>query len=90
MRDDRRAEPLQTVRIALFAGMAEMAGARQVELPWRGGPVSELRRALAAAYPGLSPLLARSRIAVDDRYVTDEAVVPAAADVACIPPVSGG
>jgi molybdopterin converting factor small subunit len=90
MLDDHHAPPRPTLRIALFAGMAEVAGARHIELPWSGGSVAELRRAVGEAYPSLGPLLARSRIAVDDCYVADDTAVPAAADVACIPPVSGG
>jgi molybdopterin converting factor small subunit len=90
MLDDHHARPRPTLRIALFAGMAELAGVRHVELPWSGGSVADLRRAVGDAYPFLGPLLARSRIAIDDRYVADDTAVPAAADVACIPPVSGG
>lgn len=90
MLDEHQAKPRPTLRIALFAGMAELVGVRHVELRWGGGSVAELRRALGDAYPSLGPLLARSRIAIDDRYVADDTAVPAAADVACIPPVSGG
>lgn len=90
MPDDHHAQPRSTVRIALFAGMAELAGARHVELAWSGGSVRDLRRAFGDAWPHLVPLLARSRIAIDDCYAADDDVVQATADVACIPPVSGG
>ena len=79
-----------TLRVALFAGMAEAAGARVAEIDWRGGSVADLRADLAAAYPAIGPLLARSAVAIGNRYATDDAAVPAAADVAIIPPVSGG
>ena len=79
-----------TLRVALYAGMADAAGTRHAELRWRGGSVADLRVALEAAYPAIGSLLARSAVAVGNRYATDEAEVPAAADVAIIPPVSGG
>lgn len=78
------------LRIALFAGMAEAAGRRAVELPWQGGTVAELRGRLAAACPELAGLLARSAVAIGDRYAADDEAVAAHADVAIIPPVSGG
>ena len=35
--------------VILFAGMAEIVGARRLEMPWDGGTVADLRRELAAA-----------------------------------------
>ena len=45
---------------------------------------------LAADFPAIAPLLARSAVAIGDGYVTDDSRVPCGADVAIIPPVSGG
>lgn len=81
-------EPM--LRVALFAGLADLAGCRSLEIPWRGGSVADLRVAIAATRPGIAGLLARSAVAIDDRYAGDGTPVPAAADVAIIPPVSGG
>ena len=78
------------LRVALFAGMAEAAGTRTAEIDWAGGAVADLRAALEAAYPAIGPLLARSAVAIDNRYAADDGRVPPAADVAIIPPVSGG
>ena len=78
------------LRVALFAGMAEAAGGRVAEIDWRGGSVADLRADLAAAYPAIGPLLARSAVAIGNRYAPDDAAVPVAVDVAIIPPVSGG
>ena len=79
------------VRVALFAGMAEAAGCREVEIEWPGGTVAELRAALGRERPAISPLLARSAVAIGGRYAPDDLIVAAeAADVAVIPPVSGG
>ena len=80
----------ETLRVSLFAGMAEAIGRRSVELAWEEGSAAELRSRLAAAFPTLAPLLARSAVAIGDAYVGDDALVPRGADVAIIPPVSGG
>jgi molybdopterin converting factor small subunit len=80
-----------SVRVALFAGMAEAAGCRAVEIPWPGGTVAELRAALGRGWPALVPLLDRSAVAVGGRYAADaDAVAAGTDDVAVIPPVSGG
>lgn len=78
------------VCVSLFAGMAEAAGTRRLDVAWQGGSVGELRAALGRQCPAIVPLLARSAIAVAGRYAPDTAPVPAGADVAVIPPVSGG
>lgn len=79
-----------TLRVALFAGMAEQAGSRVCEIDWQGGTVADLRRALAAARPAIASLLARSAVAIGAAYARDDAPVPPRADIAIIPPVSGG
>ena len=76
--------------ISLFAGMAEAAGCRRLEIPWSGGTVADLRSAVADAVPAIVPLLARSAVAVGGRYARDEDAVAVGSDVAIIPPVSGG
>lgn len=77
------------MRILLFAGLAEACGARTLDLdlalPVR---VEELRARALTACAGLA---GRSfRVAVDGRYVQDHESVPPAAEVAFLPPVSGG
>jgi len=78
------------LRIALFAGMASTAGRRALELPWEGGTAATLRARVAATLPALAPLLARSAVAIGDAYVADDTPIDCGADVAIIPPVSGG
>jgi MoaE-MoaD fusion protein len=79
-----------TLRVSLFAGMAAAIGRRSLEMAWDGGTAASLRSRLAADFPAIAPLLARSAVAIGDGYVTDDARVPCGADVAIIPPVSGG
>ena len=76
--------------VILCAGMAEIVGARRLEMPWDGGTVADLRRELAAARPALGPLLARSAVCVAGRYAADNVIIAVGAEVALIPPVSGG
>lgn len=78
------------ISILLFAGLAESVGHREVSLAWPGGTAAELRTQLQQHFPAAAPLLARSGIAVGERYCRDDETVPPDADVAVIPPVSGG
>lgn len=82
--------PADTLRISLFAGMAAEVGRRSVELAWENGTAATLRGRLASEFPAIAPLLARSAVAIGDAYVSDDTRVPCGADVAIIPPVSGG
>ncbi|MFM7043141.1 MAG: MoaD/ThiS family protein [Planctomycetaceae bacterium] len=79
-----------SLRILLFAGLVEPAGGRTLDIAWSGGTVADLRRSLAEARPGLEPLLSRSAIAVSGAVAAEETRVAAGADVAILPPVSGG
>ncbi|MFM7107946.1 MAG: MoaD/ThiS family protein [Planctomycetaceae bacterium] len=83
-------DPIPPLRVAVFAGLAEAAGARTVEVPWAGGTVADLRAAFAARAPAAAALLARSAVVVAGRHAGDRDAVPAGADVAILPPVSGG
>jgi molybdopterin converting factor small subunit len=79
-----------TLRVAVFAGMADLVGCRVVELPWAGGTVADARRLVADRHPATAALLARSAVAIGSRYVADDEPLAAGDDVAFIPPVSGG
>ena len=77
--------------IQLYAGARELAGVASVTLPLpAGATVVELRKALLLHHPELAALLARSRIAVNQEFAEDSAIVPEGAELALIPPVSGG
>lgn len=80
-----------TVRVLLFAGLRERLRQAHVDLELRdGAPVRDLLAALAAAAPALAELLPPCRVAVDQTFVAADDPVPAGAEVAIIPPVSGG
>jgi molybdopterin synthase catalytic subunit len=80
-----------THRVRLFARARDLAKADavSVELP-PGATVGDLRRWLAAGWPALAGLLERSALAVDDEFAEDEAVLREGAEIALLPPVSGG
>jgi molybdopterin converting factor subunit 1 len=79
------------VTVKLFAAARDLAGGDQlaVELPG-GATIGELRKRLRQECPSLGPLLAHAMFAVDATYVSDDAPISPHAEIACIPPVSGG
>lgn len=79
------------VVVQLFAEARDRAGtsAAALELP-PSVTVAELRAALAARFPDLARLLSASRIAVSHEFADDSDPIPPGAEVAIIPPVSGG
>jgi molybdopterin converting factor subunit 1 len=80
-----------TFEVRLFARAKDLAGAEsvRVELP-QGATVADLRRRLAAERPALAGLLKRCAIAVNDEFAEDALTLPHPAEVAVLPPVSGG
>jgi molybdopterin converting factor subunit 1 len=79
------------VRVKLFAVAKQTAGADAIDLEVADqATVADVRRALVAAVPALSPAAKFLLFAVDAEYAADQTVVSAKSEVACIPPVSGG
>jgi len=85
-----RASP-RKISVKLFAAARELAGQEQVEVELASpANISQLREVILAEYPALGPLLPYALFAINANYATDKTVVPTDAEVACIPPVSGG
>ena len=80
-----------TVTIKMFAAAREAVGAAEVniEVP-ANASAGDLRQALCENYPQVRPLAERAMFAVNARYVRDDEAIQPGAEVACIPPVSGG
>ena len=80
-----------TLKILLFAAAREAAGISvahvDVALPTT---VRDVRAALVARYPQLEPLASSCVFAVNAEYATEDALVAVGAELALIPPVSGG
>lgn len=79
------------VEVRLFAVARQRAGQPSiaVDLP-DGATVADLKRALAAGHPELAPLVPSLMIALDADYAPDDRPISPGAEVAAIPPVSGG
>ncbi|MBL8792625.1 MAG: MoaD/ThiS family protein [Planctomycetia bacterium] len=79
------------MKVRLFARARDLAGADtiDVDLP-AGATVGDLRRLLGRRYPALAGLLQHSALAVNDDFADDALTLPVNAEVALLPPVSGG
>ena len=82
---------MMKVKLLFFATLRDIIGTKSldVEIPARA-TVAELKSQLVKAYPGLSKVRDAMRVAVNHEYAADESVIPAEAEIAIFPPVSGG
>lgn len=81
----------RSIQVRLFARARDLAGADRVTLSLsEGATVGDLRRRLAESYPKLAGLLERSAFAVNDEFAEDRQPLPREAEIALLPPVSGG
>jgi len=82
---------MTTVTVRLFARARDLAGADFVALGLPdAATVAELRRRLAERVPALAGLLPRCAVAVNEEFADDDVSVPRDAEIALLPPVSGG
>jgi molybdopterin converting factor subunit 1 len=79
------------VHVRLFARLRDLAGQETLSLavPERE-TVARLRQRLAQALPVPGDLLNRCAIAVNEEVTAENAILPAGAEIALLPPVSGG
>jgi molybdopterin synthase sulfur carrier subunit len=77
-------------RVLLFGPLRDLAGWREREIA--GGSIAEIRTRLAAEDAALGEALAAPgvQVAVDQAIVRGDRPVGAAAEVAFLPPMSGG
>jgi molybdopterin converting factor subunit 1 len=80
-----------TVIVKLFARARDLAGADRIEvhLP-TGATVAQLRRQLGQDWPVLAELVGRCAVAVDAEFARDSDPLHEQAEIALLPPVSGG
>ncbi|MPZ47994.1 MAG: molybdopterin converting factor [Dehalococcoidia bacterium] len=79
------------VNLRLFAALHDLVGARQVSLELEdGATIDDLKARLSEVYPALQPMIKTVVCAIGEEYVSPSERVPAGAEVALIPPVSGG
>lgn len=79
------------VRVRLFAAARDVAGCEliQIQVPDPAN-VADLRAAISQQYPKLDASIRHSLLAINNQYADDATIIPANADIAWIPPVSGG
>ena len=77
--------------VLFFAQARDRAGVaeRALELP-AGSRVADALAAIRAAHPGLEPLVPHLAIAVNGELAAADAAIPEHAEIALLPPVSGG
>jgi MoaE-MoaD fusion protein len=79
------------IRLLAFASAGDALGASEMALEMPDGSrVADLRERLDRDHPRLAPLWPRLAIAVDGRVVSADAPLTDGAEVALLPPVSGG
>ena len=79
------------VTVQFFARARDLVGTSSATLTLPdGSTVGDLRRALTQTYPSMAALLQHSAFAVDNEYAGDDVPLFSQAEVALLPPVSGG
>jgi molybdopterin synthase catalytic subunit/molybdopterin converting factor small subunit len=79
------------IRLLAFASAGDALGATEseIEIP-EGSRISDLRAGLDRDHPAMIPLWPRLAIAMDGRIVPPDTPLEEGAEVALLPPVSGG
>lgn len=79
------------ITLLFFAGLRDRAKTQRAELDLPDGvTVAALKTAIIEKYPAVAPLLPNALISVNQAYAFDNDIIPAGAEVALFPPVSGG
>ncbi|MBP6177029.1 MAG: molybdopterin converting factor subunit 1 [Anaerolineales bacterium] len=82
---------MNRVKILFFATIRDRAGAKSLELDIPDDlTIQGLKDKLATDYPNLKESMHSVLITINREYAFDEAAVPANAEIALFPPVSGG
>jgi molybdopterin converting factor subunit 1 len=77
------------MKVLLFARARDLVGADHVEIEG-AATVADLRRQLKERFPNHNGLLDKCAVAINDEFADDDSFIPPGAEVALLPPVSGG
>jgi molybdopterin synthase catalytic subunit len=82
---------MNQITVLFFATLRERAGTKQatLEMPDQAR-VADLKRRLREEYPALAPALDTALVSVNRQFAFDDDLLPAGAEAAVFPPVSGG
>ena len=84
-------EQRMRVSVKMFAIARDLAKQSEVELDLSDtATVADLRKALVERVPALAGLQKHLMFAINADYAGDGVTIPPHAEIACIPPVSGG
>lgn len=79
------------IKVLFFATFREYTGLRQVELELlEGAQVRDLRLQLRTQFPALAPYIPSALVSINHEFAFDEDRLPAGAEAAIFPRVSGG
>ncbi len=79
------------IKLLFFATLRDLAGTKSMEMDVPSGiTVSGLKEKISNDYPNLRQAMETVLISINREYAFDEAPVPENAEVAMVPPVSGG
>lgn len=80
------------ISVSFFVHLKEKAGTERIELEVpQGTTVADLKKILKERFPALGPQLFKVLVLVNRKNITlDEQILPDGADVAFLPPLSGG
>ncbi len=82
---------MNRIKVLFFATLRDKAGVRSVELQVApGATIAQLKAILVAQYPNLNGLMEHCLASINHEYCFDEIEIPAEAEIAFFPPVSGG
>jgi len=82
---------MNKVKLLFFATLRDKAGTRAMELDIPSDmTVKDLKKMIAREFPSLSESMKSVLVTIEREYAFDEAVIPANAELAMFPPVSGG
>jgi molybdopterin converting factor subunit 1 len=79
------------IKILFFATIRDRAGTKSIEMDIPTEmTVLQLKEKLGTEYPNLKESMKSVLVTINREYAFDEAIVPANAEIALFPPVSGG
>lgn len=79
------------IQVLFFATLRDRAGTSKVALDLPdGATVASLKTEIARRYPQVAALLGHVLVSINQAYAFDDDILPAGAEVAIFPPVSGG
>jgi len=79
------------IKVLFFATLRDKTGTKMIEIGLEPrATVRDLKDVIIGRFPAVEETIAHCLASVNHEYSADEAEIPAAAEVAFFPPVSGG